>query len=404
MQSLSPFRGCEAGEWGFCAWCVAVVDCHVSPVWWAAFVVLGPLVVCLAFGGGVCWPGLVGVSCFDWLSVAALGAARGTVSGCFSTPVVVWLVPLVWGPLQVLLGLLRGRSSSFPAGGPVAVPVGVVLSGLAVVFVPVVLCCPWLGAGVGSAVFAAPGWSLVLAFIGFDDPLPSFSGVPVVGLKGGSVTVFLEVGPHHPWQRAWQLLFLDMPDILDGGFCVLFRTVPVWSGLAMVLGGSSSILAEGLGCFLPSLLTRVCRWGQRLVLRRSWLRGLGAVPAGVCCWFWWLRDVLLCLCLCRGLVHVCGACVCGVSCVYVLSRVVCVCGVCVGVGLGVVWANRCASGACWCVCASVCFVSVEGSGCLSLPLLPGVRCWCWRFPRHSLHKGPGCSSPPFLARFCCWGY
>ena len=102
-------------------------------------------------GGGVCWPGLVGVSCFGWLSVAALGAARGTVSGCFRTPVVVWLVPLVWGPLQVLLGLVRGRLFSFRAGGPVAVPVGVVLSGLVVVFVPVVLCCPWLGAGVGSA-------------------------------------------------------------------------------------------------------------------------------------------------------------------------------------------------------------------------------------------------------------
>ena len=151
VQSLSPSWGCEAGEWGFCAWCVAPVDCHVSPVWWAAFVVLRPLVVCLAFGGGVCWPGLVGVSCFGWLSVAALGAARGTVSGCFRTPVVVWPVPLVWGPLQVLLGLVRGHLSSFPAGGPVAVPVGVVLSGLAVVFVPVVLCCPWLGAGVGSA-------------------------------------------------------------------------------------------------------------------------------------------------------------------------------------------------------------------------------------------------------------
>ena len=134
VQWMCPPWGCVAGCLVFVGW------------WWYAV---------YSLRGGRGWGGPASCcfcACVEGLPVAVglvrLGAVWAGVSRLFG---VLVLLCVVWcgvacisalGPAGGVAGLVMGSPSSFWAGGPVAVPVAVALSGTVVVLVAVVFCCP----------------------------------------------------------------------------------------------------------------------------------------------------------------------------------------------------------------------------------------------------------------------
>ena len=101
--------------------------------------------------------------------------------------------------------------------------------------------------------------------------VPGMGRWPVIGM-----------GPRHSLQGAWRVALLVGGPASPSGV----RCLWCW-------GGSSPLLAEGLGCLYPSLLGGICGWGWQWVRCHSWLRVVGffGVGWGVSC----------------GVVYVCGA-------------------------------------------------------------------------------------------------
>ena len=145
--------------------------------------------------------------------------------------------------------------------------------------------------------------------------------------------------------------------------------------LSVVMAVPSPLLAEGPRCGSPPLLAGVRWWWWCVVPRHSGLRVLVAVHShswlgsagrggggGSFPWAWLVGGFLCCVCLWRAGVRVARA-LCDL----------CVCGVCVGGGLGgVVWV--CLPRVLVCVCG--CVWCVGGLWFLVLASLGWACCWC----------------------------